>query len=1774
MLPIRMREVAKATNGTGGDTDRLLVMTYNVLAQCYVRSSFFPYCVPSVLRWRNRSTALEEVFKSMPVRPDVICLQVSSDVSSAMCEVLGSYEVDQYSEFWEGMMAKLGYTGLYVKKASTKKDGVALFWNSDQVALQCHEALSLDEPTPDESDCSEDLLSRVCRGNVGVIAYFRKQLSSGQQFGFGLVTTHLFWDPTQEDVKLLQVRRIMHHLDAFNASRRLPVIFAGDFNSLPGSHVYNRITQEGKFHSAYTASTGNKEPEFTNVNGVDETKDGKKVPKFIGTLDYIFYKAQRFVYSFCHSDDQGHDVDTVPCSFSLRPVALLETPSYAEATREIALPSTFSPSDHLPLMCEFEVRAYSGVIDVSKAPASGDVSSERGAGNTERSMGGAGSSFTRADADASVFASPKIKSAFEKIAGDVPVLREDSAYQTVFSVTPTLNKLTQKQVEELNYEYGATIALNNSKSGNFRVLLRYVIHSLPFCCRLAKMNPDEFDAQAATTSGSALDQQDGKKKSVEDHVNQTINALFLIRSFAMRFVEKQDVCSMLSHFNRPPPQAEWNTIISPRVGSFRTNGGASAIMQEVPESALPQTVSDDLAFRFLDALLTATIDFPPTPKTYDLHVEVISTLLVLLSPVAFPRDHTKAAGDLSAHNPFLHMLMSSAAPGGKRTFWSTGLVQRMLQNYIDHTLAPATSKGALTTTIAVEKAEELSLIKIAEANGTAADVDGFSYLTLEGIGSLANTIFRFPWSFYQYFVASDGEAYPLADRSVLVLLVLLQSCRDGENAVNPYRDAVCGIVDSEESSEDCDTVQLKTGESRAKAMELPYSKIFCALGRKAPYESSHLLLYTLMYTNTMMHDATLARCDVSQLMLPLLETLYHAKAVEPSRIYMLVIVLLTYTQDAGFVRDAHTQMVVHNVPWYSERYILDVSLGSLMMVIFTRLIQRNITQFQDSFIHVNAFAGLSNLARYAENIHMYAAQSMVELIDLLAKKEAKLVERMETTPEPEMDETLVQRRSAYIEFIRLLLGVTSSCLKVKLLPRNPQLIYSLVYRAETFDKLQQHPEFTHQVNNGPVWSTLSRFRTLIESKTGQDDTLDVETVLSVIRSECTSLLASSASSGIHGNGPPPSRRGSDACLEDEEASYRYEEETDPEQFFIPYIWNLIYQHTPEFFWKVDKITLFVPNRTVVADVVAMLLAKRHCGRATRWWRQTRRWQHQLVQKAVQDARRRLQMCGQDPNDAKALVAQALDPPLASGRDVFLHLERAVDRHETERLNELVERRCQGEPLAYVVGFKEFWSMRFRVDRNTLIPRSDSEVLIDALKELHPRDKSLRILDIGTGSGCLLLAALSEFPSAEGVGLDISLGALSMAQTNANDLHLAERARFVRKDLSRLPAELRDEGTGHALHHQFDVIICNPPYIPRRELALVAPDVLAYEPHLALFSGGPHMISSDEEREEIKDTGLQMYMHVAECVQHLLDPRTDGTVLLETGSTQQAMDVQQLFHERTDLRVHRLLHDIEQRTRGLSDASERVADKGRATGPRSSSTGSLARPRSRRENQEGNAREPVDSSKNPDDVAGSPDGLGVEATLRYQKARLRVLQDELDSSTARVKELHAANANLKAKVEELSAECANANKKTQQTQQLFEKQKELVAAQESKQKILETQLATAQTRIDELERAEKQTTLQFRSKDVRLNRALEELEKVKQQLQEDRKTQGEQMIAKTEYESVVKENKRLEKQKSELLVAFKKQMKLIDLLKRQRIHMEAAKMLSFTEEEFSRTLELG
>jgi release factor glutamine methyltransferase len=190
---------------------------------------------------------------------------------------------------------------------------------------------------------------------------------------------------------------------------------------------------------------------------------------------------------------------------------------------------------------------------------------------------------------------------------------------------------------------------------------------------------------------------------------------------------------------------------------------------------------------------------------------------------------------------------------------------------------------------------------------------------------------------------------------------------------------------------------------------------------------------------------------------------------------------------------------------------------------------------------------------------------------------------------------------------------------------------------------------------------------------------------------------------------------------------------------------------------------------------------------------------------------------------------------------------------------LVERRRQSEPIAHIIGKKEFWGLAFQVTPDVLIPRPDSELLIEeavrSLASNHPQ----RILDLGTGSGALVLAALSEFPQARGLGMDASAAALQIAHNNADALGLADRASFLLLDWTQ-PDWTNSLGSG------FDLILANPPYVATG--ARLSADVADFEPHQALFAG---------------EAGLDDYKIIIPALGKLLSPT--GTALLEIGFDQ-------------------------------------------------------------------------------------------------------------------------------------------------------------------------------------------------------------------------------------------------------------------------------------------------
>lgn len=224
-------------------------------------------------------------------------------------------------------------------------------------------------------------------------------------------------------------------------------------------------------------------------------------------------------------------------------------------------------------------------------------------------------------------------------------------------------------------------------------------------------------------------------------------------------------------------------------------------------------------------------------------------------------------------------------------------------------------------------------------------------------------------------------------------------------------------------------------------------------------------------------------------------------------------------------------------------------------------------------------------------------------------------------------------------------------------------------------------------------------------------------------------------------------------------------------------------------------------------------------------------------------------------DARVLLARALG---VEGGELIAISEKAVPDDARLRFRKALKRRVNGEPVARILGTKEFWSREFLLSPATLVPRPETETLVEAAQEAKPnKDAPLRVLDLGTGSGILLAALLLEYPKAFGVGAERDVEAARTARSNLAVLGIAHRARIVCGDWAS------------AIGMQFDIVVSNPPYIPSGDIAGLAREVREHDPPRALDGGAD---------------GLESYRAIVAELSRLLTP--DGVAILELGAGQE------------------------------------------------------------------------------------------------------------------------------------------------------------------------------------------------------------------------------------------------------------------------------------------------
>ncbi len=250
-----------------------------------------------------------------------------------------------------------------------------------------------------------------------------------------------------------------------------------------------------------------------------------------------------------------------------------------------------------------------------------------------------------------------------------------------------------------------------------------------------------------------------------------------------------------------------------------------------------------------------------------------------------------------------------------------------------------------------------------------------------------------------------------------------------------------------------------------------------------------------------------------------------------------------------------------------------------------------------------------------------------------------------------------------------------------------------------------------------------------------------------------------------------------------------------------------------------------------------------------------------------EARLRKKGIEEAPLDARLLISHIIP---VTEIDFAINADQTVSNEQQNLIDILVQKREKRIPMSQIFGEKEFWSLSFKVTRDTLTPRPDSETLIEvALNEFEDKNATLSILDLGTGSGCLLLTLLSELKNATGLGIDVSASAIKVANENATNLSLNNRATFLKSDWFEKLSKTK----------KFDLIIANPPYIGHNEKPELTPEVCEHEPYSALFAG---------------EEGLDDYRIIAADISSYMSEKS--IIILEIGYRQSSA-VKDIFEQK-------------------------------------------------------------------------------------------------------------------------------------------------------------------------------------------------------------------------------------------------------------------------------------
>jgi len=250
-------------------------------------------------------------------------------------------------------------------------------------------------------------------------------------------------------------------------------------------------------------------------------------------------------------------------------------------------------------------------------------------------------------------------------------------------------------------------------------------------------------------------------------------------------------------------------------------------------------------------------------------------------------------------------------------------------------------------------------------------------------------------------------------------------------------------------------------------------------------------------------------------------------------------------------------------------------------------------------------------------------------------------------------------------------------------------------------------------------------------------------------------------------------------------------------------------------------------------------------------------------------------------DSEILLSEVLQK---KREEVLINLNQKISKKKINKYKKLIKRRAKSEPIAYILKNKEFWSKNFFVNKNTLIPRPETELIVERLIAITKK-KGISILDVGTGSGCILISLISELKCSKGIGIDISNKALNVARKNRDRHGMQKKLLFLKKSITS------------EFHQKFDLVVSNPPYIKTKEFKNLSTDIQKYEPKIALDGG---------------NDGLDLIKKVIYKTKNIL--KLNGMLALEIGNEQ--IDKVSKILLKNNFKVEHIIRDYKENVRGV------------------------------------------------------------------------------------------------------------------------------------------------------------------------------------------------------------------------------------------------------------------